>query len=115
MILCVPTTTTSTRYGNKKIVSKGETDWWKQDERTSERGSEEEVVTPIVKPVVLRVNVLGKQVHCHLADLMKLMPNIFLQVDTGNIMIDGHEQTMTFQMELKPLVLSQPTILHRSR
>lgn len=115
MILCVPTTTTSTRFGNKKIASKGEIDWWEQDERTSERGSEEEVVIPIAKPVVLRANVLVKQVHCHLADPVKPMPNIFLQVDTKNIMIDGHEQTMTFQMELISLVLSQRTILHRSR
>jgi hypothetical protein len=71
MILSAQMTTASTKYGNKKIASKSENEWWKKGEWRTERGSGAEVVIPIVISVVLRVNVLEKQVHGYFSDPMK--------------------------------------------
>ena len=70
MILSAQTTTTSTKYGSKKIASKGENDWRKKDEWRTERGSDVEVVIPVVIAVVLRVNDPGKQARLSLPNFM---------------------------------------------
>jgi hypothetical protein len=87
-------TTASTKYGNKKIASKSENEWWKKGEWRTERGSGAEVVIPIVISVVLRVNVLEKQ------------------ADMKIIMIVGHVRMMQVQAGLEALMF--PTTLHGS-
>jgi len=63
MILFDQTTTTSTKFGNEKIASRGENDWRKKDEWRTERGSGAEVAILIVIAVILRASGPEKQVH----------------------------------------------------
>jgi hypothetical protein len=52
----------STKFGNKRTVLRGESDWPKNVEWMTESGTDVEVVILIATAVILKTSVLGKRV-----------------------------------------------------